>query len=164
MRTQYFPFTFLFFLFFSGIMLQSFAQTTLQDEAKMIEEIWGKEKKALVEQYMEFAPGEAEAFWPVYDEYTGKSRELVAERIRVLNHYAKNYGSFSSDDADAMVKSVLNNQKATAKLQQKMYNKLKKAINPVRAAQYLQMERYMQSSIWQAINDNIPFIGEMGNN
>jgi hypothetical protein len=137
------------------------AQSTLQEEAQMIEQIFGKAKKALVEQYMDFAPGEADAFWPVYEEYAEKSRELTAERIRVLDRYAQNYGSFSNEDADAMVKSVLGNQKATAKLQQKLYKKLSKAINPVRAAQFLQMERYLQSSIWQSINEEIPFIGEL---
>jgi len=149
----------LFFTAWTGNVL--WAQTTLQEEAQIIEEVFGKAKKSLVEQYMDFAPGEADAFWPVYEEYATKSRELTAERIRVLERYAQNYGSFSNEDADAMVKSVLNNQKATAKLQKKLYKKMSKAINPVRAAQFLQMERYLQSSVWQSINEEIPFIGQL---
>jgi len=134
---------------------------TIQDEAQLIEEIWGKGKKALVDYYMEFSEQEASGFWPVYEEYAAKNRELVAERIRVLNFYAENYGNFSAEDADAMVNTVLDNQKAVAKLQKKYYKKMKKAIDPVRAAQFLQMERYLQASVWQAINEEIPFIGEL---
>ncbi len=151
-------------LLFSGLFLLSAslaAQTTVKEEADLIKEIWGKEKKALVDAYMEFSPAEADAFWPVYEEYSQKSRELTAERIRVLNHYGNNYGKFTGEDADLMVKTVLDNQAAVAKLQKKYYKKFKKAVDPVRAAQFLQMERYLQSSVWQAINNNIPFIGEL---
>ncbi len=151
-------------LLFVGLFLLTtslIAQTTIKEEADLIKEIWGKEKKALVDAYMEFSPAEADAFWPVYEEYSQKSRELTAERIRVLNHYGNNYGKFTGEDADLMVKTVLDNQAAVAKLQKKYYKKFKKAVDPVRAAQFLQMERYLQSSVWQAINNNIPFIGEL---
>jgi len=151
-------------LLFLGLFLLTtslIAQTTIKEEAKMIKQIWGKEKKTLVDAYMDFSPAEADAFWPMYEEYSQKSRELTAERIRVLNHYGNNYGKFTGEDADLMVKTVLNNQASMAKLQKKYYKKFKKAIDPVRAAQFLQMERYLQSSVWQAVNNNIPFIGEL---
>ena len=149
------------FLFIAGLSLPAFGQKGLKEEAEMINQIFGKEKKALVEQYMKFSTAESAAFWPVFDEYSAKSRELAAEKVRVLNHYAENYGKFTTADADLMVKTILDNDASMAKLQKKYYGKLKKAIDPVRAAQFLQMERYLQSSVWQAVTTNIPFIGEL---
>lgn len=46
----------------------SLAQT-VDEEIKLVQDAFGKDKKSLVEAYMSLSPDKAATFWPVYEAF-----------------------------------------------------------------------------------------------
>jgi Spy/CpxP family protein refolding chaperone len=144
-------------------MVGAFAVNAQQqnDEIQMIQSKWGIEKRAIVSDYMKLTPEEATAFWPLYDEYQNEYKELGKERINILIDYANNLATLTNEKADELVTRMKKNNRALDDLQYKYYKKMKKVITPLRAAQFLQLDSYIQTMIKSDVQNNIPFIGEL---
>jgi len=148
-------------VFWSGFQLSGAYAQQADTEAEMLQELWGMAKKEIVSQYMEFSASESAAFWPVYEEYTAKRQVLANDRIKILGDYARNYTNLTDDKAAELTKVTLMNDIKLDKLQKKYYKKMKKAISPLRASQFLQLERYLNTAIRSELQEVIPFIGEL---
>ncbi|MEA3460862.1 MAG: hypothetical protein U9R49_03210, partial [Bacteroidota bacterium] len=135
------------------------AQTT--DEISFFQSIWGMEKKAIVESYMDLSETQAAAFWPVYEDYEVKRKELGKDKVNLLSDYAKNYGSMSGDNATDLIHRGAANNIAMQKLMKKTFNKLAKSLDPVTAAKFVQLENYFIVMIQMTIQESIPFIDEL---
>lgn len=140
------------------LQISSFAQS---DETQLIQSIWGLEKRAIVTEYMKFNETEATAFWPVYEDYQVEVKKLGAERMAIISDYANNLSNLSNEKADELVAELLKNNIAVDKLQAKYYKKMKSGITSVRAAQFIQLEQYLQTMIRAEIQNNLPLIGEL---
>jgi hypothetical protein len=134
------------------------AQTA--DELAEIRKILGKEKKDLIKGFMNLNEGDAAKFWPLYDEYSEKRKLLADDRISILNDYANQYVGLTDDQVKTLGSRYFKNEKAILKLQEKYYNKISKAVSPLKSMQFMQAEAYLQTTIRSAIQDEIPFIGE----
>jgi hypothetical protein len=134
------------------------AQTA--DELAEIRKILGKEKKDLIKGFMNLNEGDAAKFWPLYDEYSEKRKLLADDRISILNDYANQYVGLTDDQVKTLGSRYIKNEKAILKLQEKYYNKISKAVSPLKSMQFMQAEAYLQTTIRSAIQDEIPFIGE----
>jgi len=131
------------------------------EEIDMLQSMYGMEKRKLVEQYMKLPAESSPAFWAVYDQYEGDRKELGKKRITLIGEYAENYMNLTDEKADQLAKELLANNVALEKLHQKYYAKFKKATSPLKAAQFLQLETFLQNEIRSAIQEEIPFIGEL---
>ncbi len=136
------------------------AQPTV-DEINLIQSAYGMEKRAIVEQYMKLTDAEAAGFWKVYDEYETKRKEYGKTRVKVLVDYANNYNNLTDDKAAELIKASLENQMSFTKLQQSTFGKMAKVISKKRAAQFIQLENYLETVIRLNITDDIPFLGEL---
>ena len=135
------------------------AQTS--DEIALYQSIWGMEKRALVEEYMNLSEGDATAFWPVYEAYEVERKNLGIQRVAVLSDYAKNYGSLSGEKATELVNKSIANNIAMQKLFKKTFSKVSKALDPVTAAKFIQLENYFMLMIQMSIQESIPFVDEI---
>jgi hypothetical protein len=132
-----------------------------KDEIQLIQAKWGLEKRDIVSNYMKFNASEAKAFWPVYDAFQTDLRALGKERMILISDYVNNFESTTNEKADRLATELLDNNVAYEKLNAKYYNKIKKVISPLRAAAYIQLETYIQTSIRVLVQDNITMIGEL---
>jgi hypothetical protein len=142
-------------LFFS---LASIAQNA--DEIAIIQSAYGMDKRAIVTEQMKLTPNEAEAFWPIYEQYEVARKEYGKTRIKNIMEYAKNYQSLSNEKATELINASYSNQMNIMKLQQKTFKQLSKAITPARAAQFTQIEMYLENAIKAKLGDEMPFIEE----
>jgi Spy/CpxP family protein refolding chaperone len=140
--------------------IHAVAQNT-DEELQLVREQWGVDKKQLIMQYMKFNEAESKAFWPVYDAYMKEHKLLVDARIALIKDYAKNYTSISNAKATELTNKTIDNDMAISKLQKDYFAKFAKAVTPLRASQYMQVEYYLQNTIKSMIQDEIPFIGEL---
>lgn len=145
--------------FLMGAMILKAQPTT--DEINLLQSAYGMEKRAIVERAMKLTDAEAAGFWKIYEEYEVSRKEYGKKRVSILVDYATNYATLTDDKAKEIVKSSLANQISFAKLQQSTFNKLTKVISPKRAAQFTQLENYLETVIRLNIADDIPFIGEL---
>src|SRR5688500_20206939 len=67
-----------------------FAQSNKED-IDLIQSIFGKEKKELVQLYMTIPEAQASKFWALYDLYEDERKKLGRERIKLIEDYATNY-------------------------------------------------------------------------
>lgn len=144
-------------LIYSSILL---AQSNKEDIA-MIQAMFGKEKKELVKEYMTISEGQSAKFWALYDEYEDKRKSLGRERISLIEDYAKDYDALDAKKATAlMTKKFAWTQKFT-QLQQTYFTKFSTVVGGLQASKLMQLEDYLENNIRLAVQDQIPFIGEL---
>lgn len=150
-------------LFSAVVMIYSaglLAQSNKEDIA-MIQAMFGKEKKELVTQYLTIPETQSAKFWVLYDEYEDKRKALGRERITILEGYAKDYDKLDSKKASAlMAKKFAWAQKYT-QFQQTYFTKYSAVIGGLQASKLMQLEDYLENNIRLAIQNEIPFIGEL---
>lgn len=146
---------------FSSVGLQAVAQDMTMDDIKLVQQAFGRDKKVLLGEYLKLDSVQSAKFWPIYDAYEEERRKLGRDRIMIIDDYAKNYEKLTNEKADELVKKIMVNDDAFAKLQKKYYEQVKKATSALVAAQFLQFEYYIQTSIRSEIQEEIPFIGEI---
>jgi len=139
----------------------SFAQQTLSDEIVLMQNMYGIEKRKLVNDYMQIPQQQATDFWSLYDKYEVDRRDLGKERVLLITQYADNYNSLTDEKADEIATGLLSNTLKFDKLQQTYYTRIKKSTSPITAAKFMQLEIYLQSQIRSEIQETIPFIGEI---
>jgi plasmid maintenance system antidote protein VapI len=130
-------------------------------ELDYIKKAYSKDKKTIVDQYMNLDVQEGGKFWPVYSEYETSREKLAQERYGLINEYVNNSDKLTPEMADRLAKGVLTNNINLEKLNLDNYQKMKKAVGPIKAAKYLQLETYLQTTWRGMVQDNIPLISTL---
>lgn len=126
MKTNKHIFTLLFTLILS---VSSVAQIK-KDSASRKENIESM-KIAFITQKLELTPQEAQQFWPVYNQYNEKTKELKKKRRQENREARSNFDELS----DKEVEQLINNDLATRQKEldlQKEYNEKFKAVLPIK--------------------------------
>jgi hypothetical protein len=136
------------------------AQST-NDEIALVQSAYGIDKRQIVTQFMKFTEAENAAFWKEYDVYEAERKEIGKKRISNINDYAVNYDKLNDEKVKTLIHHSLEIQTDFAKLWKKAFDKMSKVISPIRTAQWLQVEMYLENSIRMEILNDIPMIGEL---
>jgi len=130
-------------------------------ELDYIKKTYSKDKKSIVDEYMNLNVQEGGKFWPIYADYEANREKIAAARIDLINQYVNGYSTLTPELADKLVKSSFDNTISLDKLNADYYDKIKKAIGAINAAKYMQLEIYLQT-MWKAVvQSNIPLIGAL---
>jgi hypothetical protein len=130
----------------------------VKDEIALIQSAFGLEKRAMIEEYMGL-PNDS-AFWPAYESYEKERRELMKQRILIINEYLENFDTLTDAKADEIALRTIKNNANFSALHGKHFKKIKKAVSAKEAAKFLQLDTYIQNTILLAISESLPFIGE----
>jgi hypothetical protein len=151
------------FILMGAIMLSTtFVKAQTADpELDYIKKAYSKEKKTIVTEYMNLDVQESAKFWPVYGAYESEREKLAQQRVQLIIEYVNKADSLSPVVADKIANAALENNVNLEKLNLKYYTKMKAALGAIKAAKYIQLETYLQTT-WRAfVQDNIPLIGEL---
>lgn len=138
----------------------SFAQS-VDEEITLIQEAFGKDKKALVEAYMNLSPEKAATFWPVYEAFEVERKVLGKERALLVNQYMEEFTHIGNEEAENLAIRSLKNDAALNKLYKSYFPKFKKATSAIDAAKFLQVEFYITNTIRNVLQQELPFIGDI---
>jgi hypothetical protein len=142
--------------FFSFLKAQ-----TSDPEMDYIKKAYSKDKRTLVDQYMNLNVQDGGKFWPVYADYETNREKLASTRINLINQYVGGYDSLTPEKTDRLIKASFDNTILLDKLNSDYYDKMKKAVGAVNAAKFMQLEIYLQT-MWKAVvQSNIPLIGQL---
>ena len=148
-----------YFLIISALFLASFAGAqSNKEEIDLVQAAFGRDKKAVVADFVKPSAIQKDAFWKLYDEYETQRKELGRQRIDLLKQYADHYFDFTSDQADAWTKKVIELQKKTDNLIATYYGKVKAISDGIVATQFYQIENYFLAMIRMQLLQNVPFI------
>ena len=127
-------------------------------EFEIIQDAFGLQKKDIIATFIGLDGVDADAFWNVYNEYEAKRKEIGKVRLEILYNYSMEVGMVTNEEADALMKKVIPMRKSYDKLIIDYYAKMKKATNPIVAAQFYQIENYISTGIRFTILDSMDFI------
>ena len=103
----------------------TYAQSN-KEEVDLVQAAFGMDKKAAVAEFVKPSAAQKDAFWKLYDEYETQRKELGKQRIALLEQYASQYKTLTSEQADAWTKKVMELQKKTDGLIATYYTKGKR--------------------------------------
>ncbi len=129
-----------------------------EDEVQLFQTMYGMEKRSLISEAMELSGDHEKAFWPVYEQFEKERRAVGKERIALIKEYMDTYTSATDEQLDAIATKAFANESAFTKLETSYYDKMKKVTSSGIAFRWLQVERYLNTSIRAAIQDELPFM------
>lgn len=142
-------------LFMSTI---SFAQDELSEEIRMIQEIFGDEKKAIIEANVDLTGVDGNAFWKLYSEYEKSRQEIGQAKLELLQKYTTKRGSVTNQQASDLLAEAVPLRTAEDKLILNYTKRIEKATNALVSVQFYQIEHYISDGIRFSILNNIDFI------
>jgi len=116
------------------------------------------QKVAIITEGMELTDAQADVFWPIYRKYDAELTTLNDTRIAVIKDYAQNYDQMTEAKADDLTKRTFAFLESRIKLQKKYYKEFSKALSPVLAAKYMQIERSINTLMDFQIMSEIPLV------
>ncbi len=148
-----------YLIIIAAIFMASFASAqSNKEEVDLVQAAFGMDKKAAVAEFVKPSEAQKDAFWKLYDEYETQRKELGKQRIALLEQYANQYKTLTSEQADAWTKKVMELQKKTDNLIATYYGKIKGISDGIVATQFYQFENYVLVVIRAQILDAIPFV------
>lgn len=132
---------------------------SIKNEVQVIEGSYGIEKKRIIDEAMNVSGGEALLFWSIYDAYENKRRSLSEERLFLIYDYMVAYPVLTDKKASEITKRLFKNDKAVARLHKQYYKKVRRALTPLKAAQFLQVESFLENSVRMQLQSRLPIIG-----
>jgi hypothetical protein len=137
-----------------------FAQSNKED-IDLIQSIFGKEKKELVNIYMTLPDAQVAKFWALYDVYEDNRKKLGRERIALIEAYATDYATLDDKKATDLVTKKMAWADKYTKFQQLYFSKFSAVIGGLQASKFIQLEDYIENCIRLSIQLKIPFVGEL---
>ncbi len=114
-----------------------------------------------INQVMAMTAPEAESFWPIYRQYEKELAAVGDRKAALLREFAalRAAGSIDQKTWDGLARRWLKNVQERLDLWKKYQKKISKAVSPMRAAQFLQVEHQMALFIDLSIASEMPVLG-----
>ena len=119
-------------------------------------------KKETINEVMKLNDAEGQKFWPIYQEYESKLNAFSDKRLKFANDFtiAQSATTFDPDQAKDLTKRWLNMQHERINLWETYAGKISRAVSPVRAAQFLQIENQIATMLDLNVQSNVPLVGQ----
>lgn len=136
---------YLLFLMLTLSSLSVFAQGPMRAERQeRIKALW----TAFLTQELELTADESAKFWPIYNEYSKKEKELQQKRVKM-----NALQSMSETEIDNMYKQSLSNEEKMIELKREYYPKLKTAIPAYKIVKIPAAEREFKKKLLRMIQE-----------
>jgi len=117
-------------------------------------------KRAVITKMMQFSEKESEAFWPIYRDYETQQAKLGDKRVKLIEDFAMSYKKMSNEKAEELMDTAFVLEDGRRKLRMEYVRKFEKALSPIVAARFLQVENQMQLLRDVQIAKRLPLITE----
>lgn len=118
------------------------------------------QRKAVIVQNMNLSEEETSGFWPVYNAYRDKIKEVNDERIKVITEYADSHFDDSLNDKNAikLVDRYLNALQKQVKVKRSFVKKFKKVLTPRKVARFYQLDNRLDQLLNLQIAKGVPLV------
>lgn len=115
-------------------------------------------KTATLNEVLKLTPAEADKFWPLYRAYEKEIAGVGDRKLELVREFFSDYNNGTLTDASSKVlaEKWLRNLEDRTRLWKKYHKKISKAVSPMRAAQFLQIENQIAIFIDLAIASDMP--------
>jgi Spy/CpxP family protein refolding chaperone len=116
------------------------------------------QKKQLMAQNLTLSDTEATKFWPIYDQYVGELRKIKDKQYAMFQDYADRFGRLSDEQAESLIKQLLDVDVAAGQLRAKYLPLVSKAIGGKKAATWGQLDRRIQMMVDLQLSSKTPLV------
>ena len=118
------------------------------------------DKKLLVAKNMDLTESEAQAFWPVYEQYQQELGNFNQRIGKLIESYAAAYraNSLTDEEAKKLIGELVAIEKGEAAVKEFFLPKLRQVLPPKKVARYLQIENKIRAVIKYELADAIPLV------
>ena len=115
-------------------------------------------KVAVIDQALKLTPAEADKFWPIYRAYEKEIAGVNDRKLELVREFFRDYnnGTFTDERAKVLAEEWFRNLEDRTKLWRKYHKKISRAVSPMRAAQFLQIENQLAIFMDLAIASDMP--------
>jgi hypothetical protein len=119
-------------------------------------------KVEVVNRIMNLSAGDAKKFWPIYREYENELGKQAINRAELIAEFTQAHkdGAFDNAKAEGMAKKWFKAQRARLDLLEEYHRKIQKALSPIQAGQFLQIENQINIFIDLTIASEMPLVGQ----
>ena len=142
-------------LFFIG---GTYAQDVSAEEIELIQELFGQEKKAIIEANIDLAGVDSDAFWKLYDQYEKQRQDIGSAKLELLQKYTTKPGNLTNFQASELLGEAVPLREAEDKLILNYTKRIGKATSDLVSVQFYQIEHYISDGIRFSILNDIDFI------
>jgi hypothetical protein len=134
------------------------AQDSLADNMDILRDAIKANKKLLIADNLVLTDAQAEAFWPIYEQYQTELQAINERLGAVIFSYANEYiaATITDDKAKSLMDEAIAIDKADVDLRKKYFRKLTRVIPTIEAARYIQMESKIRAIIRFDLAANVP--------
>ena len=116
------------------------AGATAAGELSAVRDALKSDKRAFVAAELKLTEEEAKRFWPVYDNYQRNLDTTVRRSARVIEEVVALDKPLTEANAKRIANELVLIDEEEAKDRRRLHNQLKRALPPVKALRYLQIE------------------------
>lgn len=106
------------------IILGSFSRGAFAQEGEKIKSL----RIAIYTDVLKLSPQEAKLFWPVYEEYQSKLKDIKSEEKRERNQAVKNWSLLTDAEADVLLNKMIAFEQKQIDLKKQYIEEFKKVI------------------------------------
>jgi uncharacterized protein Yka (UPF0111/DUF47 family) len=117
-----------------------------------------KSKSQVVSQVMQFDAAQSAAFWPIYKQFEADLSKIGDRTVSLVRDYSDHYDQMTNEVADKLANELLAIEQQRNELKRQYYQKFKKALDPITATRFLQVENQMERLVDLQISSQLPVI------
>jgi hypothetical protein len=139
--------------------------TNVTDDARayleMLRSDFNTTKIRTINEVMKLTTTEADVFWPIYRDYEKELAAVGDRKLMLIRDFFQHYkeGTLDNRMSKKMCEDWLDINQARLDLWKKYSRKISKALSPIRAAQFLQIENQTALFVDMSIASEMPTIG-----
>jgi len=130
-------------LLFSLLLLQgvSLRAADVTDETvALVRKAIKADRHAVLNEYMDFTKGEADKFWPLYQEYRVEMDKTGDALVMLLRDYSQRYPNVSDENAEKMLKELGRLERELWSTRENCIKKVSKVLPATKALRFAQIE------------------------
>lgn len=140
----------------AGVAL--YAQDNQEAYLELLRSDLATQKVAVITEGMAMTDAQSAIFWPIYRKYDAELTTLNDGRIAVIKDFAQNFEQMTEAKADELTNKTFAFYENRVKLQKKYYKEFSKALSPIMAAKFMQIERSINTLMDFQIMSQIPLV------
>ena len=130
----------------------------VQESLELSREVIDQQKRVIVAGSLPLSDKEADAFWPLFDQFQKELKKLDGRSDRLIASYTAEYATLSGDRARAMLDEALGIDEDRAKLKRQWVKRMAQALPPRHLVRYFQLENKFQAVVAADLARQIPLV------
>jgi hypothetical protein len=116
------------------------------------------QKKSIVNNVMQFSEADAKRFWPIYEQYQMEYSQLGNETAGLIKEYVESLDTMTDSKAASLMARTFDLRKRALALRIRYYEMVSRALTPIKAAKFMQIDSQLVGMLDLQISSNLPFI------